>query len=296
MQLVDAAAAELGQHRREVDLAVGRWHLHQLDLACFEGLPACGVVTGGKEQHPPGRRQDASRSRRGELRVDDRAQRLARRGHQAHVEARIVLGDGADAGEQRAGALAPGVAIDAGRFAGDPLALPIGQGGAAVERDRGLEAQPGATALHARDEADVELARLGFEHAGLHGDAGGAQAGEALAGDERVRVAHRSDDAAHTGRDQGVGTRRRAPVVRARLEADVDGGPGHAGAARGSVAQGHDLGVRAAGFLRVAAADHLAAGTDDDAADSRVGLGKTDRPLGEGERFAHRRGRVEAHG
>ncbi len=92
--------------------------------------------------------------------------------------------------------------------------------------------------------------------AGLDDDAGGGEPRRALPGDQRIRIAHGDDDAADAGGDQRVGAGRRAAVVRARLERDVDGRAAHVVAARRRVAQGHDLGVRAAGLLRVAAAEH----------------------------------------
>ena len=70
-------------------------------------------------------------------------------------------------------------------------------------------------------------------------DAGRGEPGRALAGDERIRVAHRHHHAADAGGDERVGAGRRAAVVRAGLERDDDGGAAHVGAARGGVAQGH---------------------------------------------------------
>ena len=119
--------------------------------------------------------------RRLQARIDDHAQRLARARDQAHVEARIVVAHGADAGQHCAGALPPGVAVGARRLAGDPLAGAVVERGAAVERDRRLQAQPRPAALHARDEADVELARFRAARARLDGDAGRREARRALA-------------------------------------------------------------------------------------------------------------------
>ena len=232
-----------------------------------------------------------ARRRRLEARVDDHAQRLARGGDEANVEPRVVLAHRADAGQDRARALAPGVAVGARRLAGDPLAGAVGERRAAVERDRRLQAQPRAAALHARDEADVELARLLAAAAPFDGDAGGLEPRRAAAGDERVRVAQGDDDAADAGGDERVGARRRAAVVRARLERDVDGRAADVDAARRGIAQRHHLGVRAARFLRVAAAGEPAVGADDDAADARVRIGQTHRVRGQRERLAHGRGR-----
>ena len=66
------------------------------------------------------------------------------------------------------------------------------------------------------------------------------------------------------------------PWCDARLERHVHGRAAHVDASLGSVAQRHDLGVRAAGMLGVAAADDHAAGNDD-AADARVRVRKADR-------------------
>ena len=213
-------------------------------------------------------------------------------GDQANVEARIVLAHRADAGQDRARALAPGVAVGARRLAGDPLAGAVGERRAPVERDRRLQAQPGPAAFHARDEADVELARLLAAAAPLDGDAGGLEPRRAAPGDERVRVAQRDDDARHAGSDERIGARRRAAVVRARLERDVDRRAANVDAARRGIAQRHRLGVRAARFLRVAAAGEPAVGADDDAADARIGIGQAHRVRGQRERFAHGRGGV----
>ena len=179
------------------------------------------------------------------------------------------------------------MAVGARRLAGDPLADAVVERGAAVERDRGLEAQPRPAALHARDEADVELARFAFAGPEDDLDAGGGEARRALAGDERIRIAHRHHHPADAGGDERVGAGRRAAVVRAGLEADDDGGAAHVGAARGGVAQRHHLGMRPAGFLGVAAADDAAVAVDDDAADARIGIGQADRLFGERERLAH---------
>jgi hypothetical protein len=112
------------------------------------------------------------------------------------------------------------MAVGTGRNAGDPLADAVGERAAAVERNRDLHAHPGALALHAREESDVELARLIAERPFHHLDAGTAQARQALAGDERVRIFDRVDDSADAGRHQRVTARRRAAVVRAGFERD----------------------------------------------------------------------------
>jgi hypothetical protein len=83
-------------------------------------------------------------ARRGDLEpaVDDHAARLARRVDAAHGQLRIVGLDGADAGQDRAGAGAPGVAVGARLRAGDPLALAAVQRRGAVQAGRRLQAHP----------------------------------------------------------------------------------------------------------------------------------------------------------
>ncbi len=137
----------------------------------------------------------------------------------AHVQPWIVVEHGADAGQHGAGAPAPGVAVGARLGAGDPLAGAVEQCGATVQRRRDLHPHPGALALHAREEADVDVARgvgdVGVGHLDL--DAGRAQARDAFARYLREGVAHRDDDTAKTGFDEGVAARRCAAVVGAGL-------------------------------------------------------------------------------
>ena len=108
-----------------------------------------------------------------------------------HVEPRIVIEHRPDTGQHGARALAPRMAVDACGLAGDPLACAVVQRGAPVERSRDLHAHPGPCAQHAREESDVQLARLVGEHTDVDRDAGGTQARDALPRDQRVRVAPR---------------------------------------------------------------------------------------------------------
>ncbi len=81
-------------------------------------------------------------------------------------------------------------------------------------------------------------------------DAGRAQARDALAGDQRIRVFDGDDDPGDAGLDQRIAARRRAAVVRAGFEGDVGGGAARRRPVAG-VAQRHHLGVGFAGALRV---------------------------------------------
>src|SRR6185369_895806 len=214
VQLVDLAPAEVGDHRREVDLAARRRRERDLGAVRFERATPRAVVDRRVDEHLSRRREDARGGRRLEARIDDHAQRLAHRLDEAHVEPRVVVAHGADARQHRSGALAPGVAVGARRRAGDPLARAVGERAAAVERNRDLHAQPRPAALHPGHEADVELARSGGRGVvPLDRDSGGSETRRAFAGDERIRVAQRDDDAADPGGDERVGARRRAAVV-----------------------------------------------------------------------------------
>ena len=107
------------------------------------------------------------------------APRLPRRRDRAHGELRVVLPHGADAGEDRAGARAPAMAVGARGLAGDPLALAVRERRAAVEARRDLHAHPRPAARHARDEADVQLARFVGQQPDVDGDPGARAAARA---------------------------------------------------------------------------------------------------------------------
>src|SRR5205823_5706266 len=134
--------------------------------------------------------QDARLARRLEAAIDDDPQRLARRIDLAHRELRIVGAHRADAGEDRAGARAPAMAVAPRLGAGNPLRVSIGKRRAAVERRGDLHPHPGPAARDARDEADVELARLLRKQPVLEANAGSHESfanGSGLA----VRIAPR---------------------------------------------------------------------------------------------------------
>src|SRR5690606_4432702 len=149
--------------------------------------------------------------------------------------------------------------------------------GAAVERRGRLHAHPGAPAQHAREETDVEFARGIGEQPALHLDAGGAQLRETIARDQRVRGADRRHNPGYAGLQQRVAAWWRAAVMRAGLERDVDGRAARILAAGAGVLQRGGFGMRSAGLLGVASADHPALWRDDDAAHARVRLAEADR-------------------
>ncbi len=101
---------------------------------------------------------------------------------------------------------------------------------------------------------------------------GGLQQGQALASDQRIGIGHRRDDARHTGGNQGLGARRRATVVAARLQRDIGGGA--MGLVTGCM-QGMHFGVRFAGFFVPAFADDPAIANQHT---TDAGVGRQGRP------------------
>src|SRR5581483_9458174 len=188
-----------------------------------------------------------------------------------------------DAREDGAGARPPRVSVASRGLARDPLALAVRERGAPVETRRDLHPRPGPSARHARDETDVQLARRFLHETLLDADAGRAQLREARARDLRIRVLHGGDDAGDAGRDHRVGARRRAPVVAAGLEVDVERGPARP---RARLRERERLGVREARLLVPAFAHHRAV-LDDDAADPRVRGGRIQPEAGQLERPTH---------
>ncbi|MNI57649.1 hypothetical protein D3C73_1127220 [compost metagenome] len=167
--------------------------------------------------------------------------------------------------------------------AGDPLRAAVSHRSTAVQAGRQLHPQPRTTALHARQEALVEFARLRGHQALGDLDAGFAQQVETTAIDLREWVAHRRNNARHAGVDQRQCARRRASVMRARFQSDVGGGTTRFGA---GLAQGEHFGMRATGSLVPALPDHALA-MGDHAADHRVGAGGIGGTLGEPQRASH---------
>jgi len=189
----------------------------------------------------------------------------------------------ARARHQGRGARAPALHVEPRGRAADPFAVAAGERGAAVQAHRELHAQPRPAALHARQEAAVDLARLRFHQADRHLDPRRAQALVTGAVHLRERIAHRTDHACHAGFDQRIGTGRGAAGMRAGLERDVGGGATRA-IARG--AQREHFGMRLPGTRVEAFADHLAI-AHQHAAHHRVRLGRVRAALGEPQRARH---------
>ena len=218
-------------------------------------------------------------------------QRLPRRLDRAHGQSRIVLQHGADPGEDRAGPRTPAMPVGARCLAGDPLALAVRERGPPVEARRDLHAHPRSAFGEPFDPADVQLTRFVLEQSCSHGDARRLELRGTAAG-ESVRIAHRGHDARHARGEQRVGTRRRAPMMIARLERHVDSCAACRLATRRRVGERAHFRVRLSGALVPALADHSAVARDD-AADARIGRGREKAALGERERPLHQLAVVE---
>src|SRR5690606_29882477 len=236
--------------------------------------------------HPPARH-------RGQARIEHHAQRRHEFAYlvQAHRQRGVVRQYRAGAGEDRAGTRAPAHHVRARGLAGDPLRLAAGHSRAAVQAAGQLDPHPGAPALHAREETDVERARLRFHQACLDRDARLAQAGEPRAVHLRKGVAHRRHHARHAGVDQRGRAGPGAAGVVAGLERDVGRGAARAHADR---LQRRHLGMRSALAFVPAFAQHLVA-LRDHAADHRIGFGGPGTTFGQAQRARHHRvvGRAE---
>ncbi len=194
-----------------------------------------------------------------------------------------VIGQGrAAADRDRVELCPPGVHQGAARGRGDPAALAAARRDAAVEGRGQLEQHERATTHDVGAEGGVLAARPRLDRpAGeLYLHAGRAQAPETAPVDLRVGIADGADDARDARREQGVGARRLATVVAARLERDVGRGPDDRLAA----------GVqRVALCVRLAAPDVPSLAQDasvagDHAADERIRARAPASPLGQVER------------
>ena len=143
MQFVDLSRGQVAQQGSQIHLGAGarRWRagqVHHRGAAVFKRRLPVRVRVGGIDEHGAlGRKQ--WRVRWGlQIAVHHHKRGLARRVQATHIKPGLVLQHGANAGEQRAGARAPGMAVGAGGLAGNPLALAIGQGGDAVQRGGGF--------------------------------------------------------------------------------------------------------------------------------------------------------------
>ena len=155
--------------------------------------------------------------------VDDDAQRrLARQfGRVARGEVGVVVEDAAGTGDDGVGGKAVVVDVGACRFAGEPLAFAVGQRGFAVKRGGEFEGDERSPRGDAAEKSPVEPLGFFFADAFGDGDACRLQAGNALPGNERVRVAAGDDGTGDARGNQRVGAGRGASLVRAGLKGDA---------------------------------------------------------------------------
>ena len=140
------------------------------------------------------------------------------------VSTAIVGQHGADAGENRVGIVADLLHVRAGAFAGDPAGVVLGRGDLAVQRQRGFQRHQREAGAHGMDEGFVQLRGLAraYSDATSTVTAGVVQAAESLAGNWRIGIFHGGDHARHARLHQRVGAGRRAALMRARLQRDVE--------------------------------------------------------------------------
>ncbi len=108
------------------------------------------------------------------------------------------------------------------KFAGDPLAVAGVGRRSPVGRARDLQRHQRPLVQHLQKESFVEMSRLLRADIFLDGDASLLDHLETLAGDTRIRIRNRADDARDASRDQRLGARRRLAVMRARLKGYVE--------------------------------------------------------------------------
>ena len=282
MEFIDAAPGQQLQQARQVDLALRVGQHDHFGAGCAQGRDLPRIFRRRGHQRIAAFQQARPRQRF-QMAVHHHAQRLAGGFHIAHVQARVVVAHRACAGEDGTGAGAPGMAVTARLASGDPLTLAVVQCRLAVQAGGHFQAHPGPAARHARNEADVQLTRLRLHQAVLEEDARRAQSFHAIAAHLGIGIAHRRHHARHARFDQRVGARRRAAVVAAGFERDIDGG---AACLRSGRAQRVGLGMRLAGADMPAFADDGAV-PDDDTADAGIGRGGEQAPACQLQRMGH---------
>jgi hypothetical protein len=137
-----------------------------------------------------------------------------------HIEAGIVGQHRAGSSQDGTGAPTPGVTVTARFRPCDPTAASIGKRGAPIERDGGLQPHPRSLPAHAGEEADVQFAGVGRERGVCQVDLNArvAQPPHAGTAHQWIRIDATDHDTSQPRRNQRVTARRRASVVRARLE------------------------------------------------------------------------------
>jgi hypothetical protein len=150
---------------------------------------------------------------------------LAPRGDITNRQRWVVGNDGARADHHRVYLLPATVHDRPRRVSRDPYRSSVGRGQAAVERQRQLHGDQWAARPPLVEVRDVHVLGLSREQTRVDQDAVGSEVIESLSGDPLVRVLEGRDDPCDAGLYQRRSAWRRAPVVRARLERHVAGGP-----------------------------------------------------------------------
>src|SRR6185369_11547487 len=223
-----ALAAQPVNYTAQVGAAAGtveRQHLYTArfeQLASFGSRGACGYyqhIARGAAHHFGIQRQAQQGIHH------DAQERTAARMAGAVAEQAIVGEYGADAGEDGIVIVADFLHVSASAFAGNPAAIVVGGGDLAIQRDRCLQGDQRAAGAHEMQEWLVEF--LGFDgelRRDLDFDTGLAQSGEALSGDQGVGVCDGRYDARYAGLDQRIDAGRRAALVRAGLQVEIECG------------------------------------------------------------------------
>jgi hypothetical protein len=139
------------------------------------------------------------------------------------------------------------------RFPGDRRRAPSGKSDLAVGGDCKLEGNLRPTFAHAPDVAGVSAPGLLGANADFDIDAVFGKPPMASTDNLRVRVLERGHDPRDTGCNEGVGTRRRLPVMRAGLKSDIHG---CTTGERARTRKRLGLGMGPAARLRPAASNH----------------------------------------
>jgi hypothetical protein len=262
----DSSLREKPKHAHDVEPALGRErHAHDLDPERDEHRFRLGrrVRSAEHERWNLARGlRDARIRAQPKVRVEDDAQR-ALAGQIADGQPRVVGHGGSDSDRDRVGARAEQVDLRARVRPRDPFRGPGSRGDASVEGKRELDrhvGQPERDVLRPRKNLK---ARRRLAHPERDFDARGAERLDAFAFHVRVGVATSDDDARDLRRDDRLGARRRAPVMVARLERDVER---RALGARTGGAQRSDLRMIDARTFVMTRCDELAS-THDDRAD-----------------------------
>jgi len=187
----------------------------------------------------------------------------------------VVGENSADAGENGVGGVTEALDLFSGLRAGEPVRLAesaglLGGSEIAIDREGSFEGNEGPVILDEVGEGVVEIAGWLLQDSEGDFDACGAESGEALAADLRVRVFGGDDDSGDAGGDEGVGAGAGSSVMGAGFEGDISGCSGWIDAAFMGLLDGDDFGVVAVGVEVRAFGDDLAV-SDEDAAYLRIG-------------------------